>query len=84
MLLLVALALGTWGLLMSWLAGRFGLDRFGWGIVGAVLGPLALAPFVSQARASRRPGSAHASDDAGRTGLERRPPPEHTRGRRPR
>ena len=82
MLLLAAVALGTWGLFMSWLAGRFGLDRFGWGIVGAVLGPLAIAPFVSQARASRRPAPGQAAEDTGRIEPERQPPPVYAHGRR--
>jgi hypothetical protein len=54
MLVIAGVALVAWGLLMSVLAGRFGLDRFCWGIVGAALGPLALMPFVGEVRASRR------------------------------
>ncbi len=74
MLLLAALALGAWGLVMSWLAARFDLDRFGWGIVGAALGPLALAPFVGEVRALRRSARGDAAGDGDRT--------EHHIGRR--
>jgi hypothetical protein len=76
MLALAALILLASGLLMSWLAGRFGLERFGWGIVGAALGPLALAPFVGEVRASRRPRRRDPSGDAApaRHGVGRGPP----------
>jgi len=86
MLLLAGLGLGAWGLFMSWLAGRFGLDRFGWGIVGAVLGPLAVAPFVGEVRASRRPTQSGAAGDEDRVehDIGRRPPPVLTPGGRPR
>jgi len=84
MLLLAALGLGAWGLFMSWLASRFDLDRFGWGIVGAALGPLALAPFVSQVRSLHRPAPGGASGDTDRIEREARPLPVHTQGRRPR
>jgi hypothetical protein len=57
MLVLAALGLAAWGLLMSQLAARLGLDRFGWGIVGAALGPLALVPFIGELRATRRAGT---------------------------
>ena len=57
MLALAALGLAIWGWFMSRLAARFGLDRFGWGIVGAALGPLALVPFIGEVRASRRAGT---------------------------
>lgn len=63
MLVLAALVLGAWGLFMSWLAARFDLDRFGWGIVGLALGPLALAPFIGEVRASRRSTRSDASSD---------------------
>lgn len=84
MLLLAALALGAWGLVMSWLAARFDLDPFGWGIVGAALGPLALAPFVGQVRASHRPAPSGATGDADEIESEGRPPPVLTQRRRPR
>jgi len=84
MLLLAGLGLGAWGLFMSWLASRFDLDPFGWGIVGAALGPLALAPFVSQVRASHRPAPRGATGDADRIEREGRPSPALTQGRRPR
>ena len=75
MLVLAALVLGAWGLFMSWLAARFDLDRFGWGIVGATFGPLALAPFIGEVRASRRSTRSDASSDGD--------PTEHEVGRRP-
>ena len=57
MLGLAALGFVICGLLMSRLAASFGLDRFGWGIVGAALGPLALVPFIAEVRATRRAGT---------------------------
>jgi hypothetical protein len=84
MLLLAALALGAWGLFMSWLAARFDLDPFGWGIVGAALGPLALAPFASQVRASHRPAPSEATGGAHRIerqGPQRSVPPQKRRPR---
>ena len=67
MLALAALGLGIWGLLMSRLAAWFGLDRFGWGIVGAALGPLSLVPFIGQVRAARRAGTSSRPRPRGRS-----------------
>lgn len=86
MLALAALSLGAWGLFMSWLAGRFGRGRFGWGIVGAVLGPLAVVPFIGEVRASRTPTRSGATEDEDRAedDVVRRPPPVLTGRGRPR
>lgn len=53
-LFLWAVVLAASGVLVAWLAGRLGRERFGWWVVGTALGPLALAPLLSSVLADRR------------------------------
>ncbi len=53
-LVLSAVGLAVSGLLVAWLAGLLGRERFGWWVVGTALGPLSLAPLLSSVRAVRR------------------------------
>lgn len=54
LLFLSAAVLAASGVLVAWLAGLLGRERFGWWVAGTAMGPLALAPLLSSVRADRR------------------------------